>query len=70
MNMTNDFEKIEDELKKLTDGFQPDIELIFNIGVKLGRKLQEQNLTDIRLPFFIEKEDKDNKTVLYSSLNK
>ena len=60
MNMTNDFEKIEDELKKVTDGFQPDIELIFNIGVKLGRKLQEQNLTDIRLPFFIEKEELAN----------
>jgi hypothetical protein len=58
--MTNDFEKIEDELKKVTDGFQPDIELIFNIGVKLGRKLQEQNLTDIRLPFFIEKEELAN----------
>ena len=58
--MTNDFEKIEDELKKVTDGYQPDIELIFNIGVKLGRKLQEQNLTDIRLPFFIEKEELAN----------
>jgi len=58
--MTDNFKKIEDELKKLTDGYHPDIELIFNIGVKLGRQLQEKNLTDIRLPFFVEKEELEN----------
>jgi hypothetical protein len=60
MNMADNFKKIEDELKKVTDEYQPDIELIFNIGVKLGRQLQEQNITDIRLPFFVEKEELAN----------
>jgi hypothetical protein len=58
--MADNFKKIEDELKKVTDEYQPDIELIFNIGVKLGRQLQEQNITDIRLPFFVEKEELAN----------
>jgi hypothetical protein len=35
-------------------------EKLFNLGVELGRQLEKDNITDYRLPFFIEQENTEN----------
>lgn len=58
--MTNKLKLIEAELAKVLDEYGPDIEEIFNIGVKIGRELESTNLPDYRLDIFIKKEEREN----------
>ncbi|CAB4719217.1 unannotated protein [freshwater metagenome] len=58
--MPDKLKSIEAELVKVLEEYGPNVEEIFNLGVKIGRELQAKNLPDYRLETFVKKEEIEN----------
>lgn len=64
--ITSETDKINDELVKFCKKLRIVInEDIFNLGVKFGRLLEKNNLDDLRLPYF---QDKDKESALLKEI--
>ena len=72
--MNKEISKINDFLIEHAKRKQEINEELFNLGVKLGRQLERDGVTDYRLPFFVEFENaesvKKKKTALISKAEK
>lgn len=58
--MNEQITKLNKAVVEYSDKHRTLDEKLFNLGVELGRLLEKSNITDYRLPFFVEQEDAEN----------
>lgn len=69
--MTQNFLKdIDIRIRKLTEDKSYKLECVFNLGVELGRYLEKEKLSDLRLNFFSEVEEKSDVQLKFRDLHK
>jgi len=59
--MTQNFaDAFDARIRELTEDRKYKLEEVFNLGVELGRCLEKENLSDLRLSYFAEAEEKSD----------
>jgi hypothetical protein len=60
--MKTDIDKLNKKIKKHVGEYGKADEVLFNIGIELGRILQKNDIKELRLDFFVQQENEHNQT--------